>query len=423
MVIELQDTEPELRAPLGSARLGADSLRGRSVGKYVLEVEIGSGGMGRVYRAKHASLGHPVAVKLCLDLSENAYRSVLREGRAMASLRDPHVVRVLDVEVEAGLGPYLVMELLEGESLQAVLARGALPSERARCIALDLAFALRAAHAASLVHRDLKPANVMVETTLRGEHAKVLDFGIVKALSSDAPSSVESVLAGTPLYMSPEQWRAEPITARSDVWSFGVVLFEMLTGKLPFEAKSPWELCVLVNDGAARRARSLDPTIDSALDALVADCLQRDPAARPSAAELASRLGHVTADAPVRPAGPSFAWRSRAAALSLGGLLVVATAGAWLARTPREQPASSSAAPAPAPLGAVSASAADAVPQLAALPSTEPAIVRRKNLGPVVGPRASVVPAAPAPAATASASVAPAPSARRSGAALHAEDF
>ncbi|RYZ68412.1 MAG: serine/threonine protein kinase [Proteobacteria bacterium] len=420
MVIELQDTEPDLRSPSpGSVRRGpAEALRGRTVGKYVLEVEIGSGGMGRVYRARHASLGHPVAVKLCLDLTENAYRSVLREGRAMASLRDPHVVRVLDVEVEAGLGPYLVMELLEGESLQAVLARGPLPAERARRIALDLAFALRAAHAAALVHRDLKPGNVMVETTLRGEQAKVLDFGIVKALSSDAPSSIESVLAGTPLYMSPEQWRAEGITAQSDVWSFGVVLFEMLTGRLPFEAKSPWELCVLVNDGTARRVRTLDSTLDPALDALVADCLQRDPTARPTAAELVRRLGHETTAA----SGLPLRHRARAATWA-GALLLTGLAAAWLARSREASPgvaSSPSAAPAPGPPApevapvVAAATVAASTPLPGAPLHEDRATPHRAHRAPTAMQSAALTPTAPPPATA---------STRRSGASLRPEDF
>ena len=310
-------SEPDLRATPLAATLPAPTfgLTGRTIGKYVLEDEIGSGGMGRVYRARHAFLGHPVAIKLCLGLSDEAYRDTLREGRAMARLHDPHVVRVLDVGVEDGLGPYLAMELLHGPSLDRILQDGALPPTRAADLALDLAYALRAAHAASLVHRDLKPSNVIVEPSARGEIAKVLDFGIVKPLSgSDQHTSVKGRIVGTPLYMSPEQWRSEPITTKSDIWSFGVLLFEMLTGTLPFEAPSPWELCVRVNEGVAPRLQSRLPAAASELpglrglddlDALVARCLQRDPAARPDAADLvvalqtAKRGSHTAAPPPV----------------------------------------------------------------------------------------------------------------------------
>lgn len=333
---ELPDTELDLRdAPVRAAV--PEDLRGRVVGAYILDDELGRGGMGRVYRAHHHILGHQVAVKLCLDLGPNAYRAVLREGRAMAKLRDAHVVRVLDVGVEDSLGPYLAMELLAGPSLDRLLEAGPLDPARAQAIALDLAFALHAAHSAALVHRDLKPSNVIVEPTVRGPQAKVLDFGIVKPLSGDQPSTATGRLVGTPLYMSPEQWRSEGVTTRSDVWAFGVILFEMLTGTLPFEAGSPWELCVLVNESSATRLRTLDPSLPAALDQLAADCLQRDPEARPSAAEIVSRLGAT----PVA-VRPSRRWPAAAgAAFALLSCAAVAIAMRSQPRTMATSPARS----------------------------------------------------------------------------------
>ena len=324
--LDLRDT------PLASTQPAPDvGLHGYVLGKYVLEEEIGRGGMGRVYRARHAFLGQSVAIKLCLGLGEGAYRDVMREGRAMAKLHDPHVVRVLDVGMEEGLGPYLVMELLGGRGLDDVLLEGAVAAPRAVALALDLAFGLAAAHGAALVHRDLKPSNVIVETTLRGERAKVLDFGIVKPLhGSDQHPSIKGRVVGTPLYMSPEQWRSDPITPKSDMWSFGVVVFEMLTGQLPFDAPSPWQLCMKVNETIAPRLSAIHPQIDSALDQLVAACLQRAPELRPTAAEAAASLARLQLESPRPITAPrrKTTWVPTVLATAVLGALVVARSAA-----------------------------------------------------------------------------------------------
>ena len=212
--------------------------------RYLLDKELAQGGMGTVWVGLDSKLGRPVAVKVMaqeLAQMSEAQSRFEREAMAAAQLRSTHVVQVYDYGVQEGL-PFIVMELLEGESLSTRLRRlGRMDMRDVAFVVAQVAKGLKAAHKAGLVHRDLKPSNIFVATRDDAEVVKLLDFGVVKAIdqngSSDATAS--GMLLGTPQYMSPEQARAtRDIDHRSDLWSFGVIMFRMLTGKNPFRGES-----------------------------------------------------------------------------------------------------------------------------------------------------------------------------------------
>src|ERR1700735_2401195 len=202
---------------------------------------IGSGGMGAVYRARDEKLERVVAIKILspgLVTGDEARRRFRKEALALAKLSHPHIAAVYDVGEQDEVD-YLVMECVPGQTLSATLKSGPLTVERATSIIREIAGALEEAHEQGVIHRDLKPANVMI--TPRG-HAKVLDFGIAKLLAPLAPDATASMetgfLIGTPLYMSPEQAQGNPVDARTDLWSLGIIYFQLLTGRTPFEGDS-----------------------------------------------------------------------------------------------------------------------------------------------------------------------------------------
>ncbi|MDQ3489155.1 MAG: serine/threonine-protein kinase [Acidobacteriota bacterium] len=215
---------------------------GRTLSHYEIVGELGAGGMGVVYRAHDTLLQRAVALKVLpadAMADESRQRRFLQEARAASALNHPHIVTIYDVIHEDGVYA-IVMELIEGTSLQALVERGPVPVQQALAIARQIADALGVAHAAGIVHRDLKPANVIV--TARGQ-AKVLDFGIAKLDPMHGPGTdsntrtaltMMGAVLGTAAYMSPEQARGDPVDARTDVFSLGVVIYEMLSGRSPF---------------------------------------------------------------------------------------------------------------------------------------------------------------------------------------------
>ena len=225
-------------------------------GRYQVEKVIARGGMGIVVAAKHIQLGQRVAIKVLFHQSGNAEQSVARfltEAKASALLKSEHVVKVSDVGTLDNGAPFMVMELLEGADLATVLEQeGKLPVEIAVDFVLQAIEGLAAAHVANIVHRDLKPGNIFRSS--RGDGTtiiKVLDFGVSKATSSDVRTvgtvTTTDAVFGSPLYMSPEQMQsATRVDARSDIWSLGVVLFELLTARFPFEAESMAGLAVAI---------------------------------------------------------------------------------------------------------------------------------------------------------------------------------
>ncbi len=265
--------------------------------KYRLVAPLGHGGMGVVWRADHLLLSSPVAIKLihASSVGSEALRTrFLREAQSAAALRSPHVVQILDFGFHAET-PFIVMELMEGESLSARLQRlGRLTPEDTVRVLTHVARAVDKAHSAGIVHRDLKPDNVFLVHNADEQIAKVLDFGIAKVAVTDAAPGTEtregSVL-GSPHYMSPEQARGRPdVDFRSDLWSLGVIAFECLTGRRPFDGETLGDLVMKICAEPLPIPSSFAP-VPPGFDVWFAHALTRDPAGRfQSAGELADAL-------------------------------------------------------------------------------------------------------------------------------------
>jgi Tol biopolymer transport system component len=283
--------------PGGSSR----ALEGRRIGAYQLTARIGVGGMGDVYKARDTRLDRTVAIKVLAPVIANDphFRQRFeREARAVAALNHPHICTLHDIgEADiAGDGspdvPFLVMEFLEGETLSSRLARGALPPALALEYAVQLSSALDKAHRAGMIHRDLKPGNVM----LTSAGAKLLDFGLAKynTPSAEIELTMTGVVLGTIQYMPPEQLEGKTVDARTDIFSFGAVLYEMFTGQKAFAGSSQAALVKAILDHDPARLAALSPP---ALDRAVKKCLANDPDARwQSASDLASELAWIGQD-------------------------------------------------------------------------------------------------------------------------------
>jgi serine/threonine protein kinase len=251
--------------------------------KYRIEREIGRGGMGAVYLVHHVALDQTFAMKVLTTEAGQATQRFLREARAAARLESAHVVRVIDVGMAEHVGPYLVMELLDGTDLSEVVStEGPLDSTHAVDAVLETCDALAEAHSLGIVHRDLKPANLFRVKRADGSTAiKVLDFGIskVEPLSHETQKLTETQgIMGSPHYMSPEQLRSShDVDARADIWSLGVVLFELLTGTVPFDGKSVGAVFADILEKPAPRVRAIRANVPERLDAIVARCLERKP--------------------------------------------------------------------------------------------------------------------------------------------------
>jgi len=276
-------------------------------GKYRIVRRIGAGGMAIVYEASHTGLGTPLAVKVLL--AELARVPTLadrfrREARVSATLKSPHVIQVTDVDQLADGRPYLVMELLSGESLeQRLIDLKALSRERAVDIGLQILLGLECAHALGVVHRDLKPGNVFLSRQGTEVVAKLLDFGIAKVKASSEFQSLTrpGMVMGTPEYMAPEQaFSSDQASVQSDLYSVGVMLYEMLSGKLPAEGDLPLVVAQQIITGKVRPLHELCPGLPQGLVNLVHRALQPDALARPDSAlsmraELSQFAGELSA--------------------------------------------------------------------------------------------------------------------------------
>jgi serine/threonine-protein kinase len=283
---------------------------GRRLGNYEIGAPLGAGGMGEVYRARDLRLGREVAVKVLAEgtATDPASRARFeREARAVAALNHPNIVVLHSIE-EADDVRFLTMELLEGETLDAVIAAGDLPPARVLALAIPIADALAAAHAKGVVHRDLKPRNVMVTGN---DRVKVLDFGVAKILGAGPDETGDTTaatvrtisstgqIAGTVPYMAPEQIRAGAVDARTDLFAFGATLYELATGRRPFGGATPADVATSILRDEPEPIGSRRPDLPEDLDRIVGRCLAKDPRARyASAAELAAELRVLQEDPP-----------------------------------------------------------------------------------------------------------------------------
>jgi serine/threonine-protein kinase len=266
-------------------------------GKYRVDRVLGEGGMGIVFQATHVRLGQRVAIKMLhpqmLSKPEIVERFE-REARAAAQLRSTNAVRVVDVDVTPDHLPYMVMEFLDGHDLAAELqVRGKFNVPDAVDCVLQACAAMNEAHALGIVHRDLKPSNLFLAREGAGTVVKVLDFGISKMAATELDVHVTSTLAtmGTPLYMSPEQIRStKSVDARADVWSLGVILFELLSGRPPFTGSAMAVSAAIVADPPTS-LRELQPGVPESLEQVVLKALAKTPDARwPDVQSLAAAL-------------------------------------------------------------------------------------------------------------------------------------
>ena len=268
---------------------------GTALGCYIVETLLGAGGMGQVYRARDTKLARAVAIKvLPVDVADDAQRlqRFKQEAQLLAALNHPHIASIYGLEDAGGIR-FLVMELIEGRSLAEQIAKGTLKPREALTIAIDIGGALRAAHRAGIIHRDLKPANIM----LGPSGAKLLDFGLATRSAHEFPLATVSAqtapgtIMGTLPYMAPEQVQGRPTDARTDIFAFGCVLYEMFTGKRAFEADSQATLAVAILEHDPPPPSSLQPAVSPALERVVTRCLRKDPGERwQSAADLTSEL-------------------------------------------------------------------------------------------------------------------------------------
>jgi serine/threonine protein kinase len=269
--------------------------------KYRLEALLGSGGMGHVYRAVNEHVGRAVAIKvLRSEHAENlqVVERFLREARAANLVRHPNVVDVLDIGKEDGGAPFIVQELLDGEDLAHFVERrgGKLPFEEVCDLLLPVIAAVAEAHAQGVVHRDIKPENVFLAKTkgARAPTPKLLDFGISKVRAPDLRATEVGMMMGTPAYMAPEQVQgAREADPRSDVWALGVMMFELIAGRMPFDMEAS-ALFVAIATKDAPTLLDVRAEVTPAVSRVVERCLRRQPDERyPSAAELERDLRHV----------------------------------------------------------------------------------------------------------------------------------
>jgi len=416
-------------------------------GKYRLVRVLGEGGMGIVYEARHVKLRQRLAIKMVrpsLAVRHNVVLRFEREARAAALLRNAHAAKVIDVDATSDGVPYIVMEFLEGRSLSSLLeSRGRLPVEEVIGWVLETCCAIAEAHDQGIVHRDLKPSNLFLASESDRSIVKVLDFGISKlADESDASLTTSQVMLGTPNYMSPEQVRsAREVDGRTDVWSLGVILYELLTGKLPFSGATPSAVLAAIVADPVTSTTALRPDIPHELDAVVLKALSKRAEDRfASVRELASALvpfsqmdAYVTAEvaqllkrashAPTLASAENAELRAAAAAptapgwsritaatakprstLVLAAMGVVAVIG-WYAQSAFQGRAAPEAAAPVAPSPAIVAASSPIAPAVAASIHPEPP----PSASEVAPPSAAAAQSAVADAGSPGAAVSPGP--------------
>ena len=338
------------------------SMIDRQIGPYTIIAPLGAGGMGEVYRARDSKLGRDVAIKILpshFTADPERRARFAREARTLATLNHPHIGAIYGLEESDGIAA-LVLELVEGPTLADRLERGPLPLSQALAIARQIAEALEAAHEKGIVHRDLKPANIVLQGALdrlsNEVQAKVLDFGLAKPMALDvaagptqAPSdsfdgTADGRILGTPAYMSPEQARGLPVDKRTDIWAFGCVLFEMLTGRRVFDGATITDTLARILDHEPDWT-ALPTDTPTTMRTLLERCLRKDPRRR--LRDIADALIEIDDLSTPTASGSDVPGRlGQAARTSLPWILAAAIAGTtWVALGNRAAP--------PAPLEAV----------------------------------------------------------------------
>ncbi len=328
---------------------------GTTLGPYEIQAPLGAGGMGEVYRARDTRLDRTVAIKVLPEhvaADPDLKQRFEREARTVAALNHPHICTLHDIGTQDGID-FLVMEYLDGETLAQRLDKGALPLDQALQVAIEIADALDKAHRQGIVHRDLKPGNIMLTTA----GAKLLDFGLAKLKpvggdlgvsgmpTQSAGLTDAGMILGTLQYMAPEQLEGQEADARTDIFAFGMTVYEMVTGKKAFEGNSQASLIAAIMHVDPPTLSSSQELSPHALDRLVKKCLAKDPDRRWNSAHdlhdelvwIAEGGGHVVAT-PVEAAPRRI--RDRFVGAGAGALLatVLASVAAWVILRPEPPP-------------------------------------------------------------------------------------
>src|SRR6266487_407896 len=318
---------------------------GTKLGPYEIQSPLGAGGMGEVYRARDTRLGRDVALKILPESfareSDRLHRFE-QEARAVAALNHPNILAIFDTGQNNG-SPFLVSELLEGETLRSVLDRGAIQQRKTIDYGVQIAQGLAAAHEKGIVHRDLKPENIFVNKDGR---IKILDFGLAKLAQKSAVAdgvtltsshTAAGVVMGTASYMAPEQVRGEAADPRTDIFAFGAVLYEILSGTRAFRRDTPAETMTAVLKEDPPEISDPGHPLSPALDRIVRRCLEKDANQRFQSAKdlsfaMSALSGSDTSASRVATAGPRFSllrW-----AVGLAGVIAVASGTWFFARRP-----------------------------------------------------------------------------------------
>src|SRR5579862_1407703 len=303
---------------------------GTRLGPYEILASIGAGGMGEVYRARDTKLNRDVALKVLPEAFAQDVERMSRfelEAQVLASLNHPNIAAIYGLE-ESNSIRALVMELVEGPTLAERIGRGAMPLGEALRIAKEIADALEYAHQKGVVHRDIKPSNVIIASN---GLVKLIDFGLARPM--DATVTLDGASRGTPAYMSPEQARGDATDLRTDLWSAGVVLYEMLSGKRPFRGDNYLQIAQAIVRDAPPPLQQLRPSIPDELAGITAHALEKDLSKRyQSAAEMAHDFSAFLArlSGAVQPVEQRAAVRSRYAIPAVLVIVIAAASGFWL---------------------------------------------------------------------------------------------
>src|SRR5437667_75596 len=320
----------QVSSDLPSPTAGEAGVRSMQFGDYELLAELGHGGMGVVYRARHAKLDRLVALKMLLlgqFSSEQAVQRFQREARAAAGLRHPNIVAIHDIGQVEGQH-YLTMEFVQGRSLSSCLRDGPLPPRQAAAHLRALAEAMSVAHAAGIVHRDLKPSNILIDLF---DQPHITDFGLAKPLDGSSDITLTGHMLGSPNYLAPElaTGRKQEVGPTTDIYSLGAILYECLTGRPPFLGATIHETLLRIADTEPVAPRVLDAKLPRDLETICLKCLEKEPARRyPTTQELANELGRYLNGEPIlaRPVSPlarAQRWCRRKPALATLGAVVL----------------------------------------------------------------------------------------------------